>query len=419
MKNLSRRGLLKGALAAAGAAAGSRIVGPWVGEAHAATEPAHFVHIFFNGGLNALFAGCADKFVSGNVFGVTSTNIKNVGNGVFTDAATFGTLPQFALDHWAAIGMRHNNALHTTPQNLRSGGERAILTNNGTTCYLNELAYHMGGNSAFKAVYFGDRAPAYQNQPAFKGVPLQRVSDLKNALSAAGAEAPNPAAPDPAAAAMALETSDEISERQITTNPGRLTTLTDSYASAVASLKKPLPPPVTFAEINTAYGLGGTSAVNSWASMLAGAEIMIRAAGTNVINICDFGLASWDFHQTNGAGSLNGTFSRNKLTGTGGFGANRINPIKTFISRMLNAPDRNVVVCVSGELVRLPNGDHGDGTVAMLFGKHLKRGLSFPVNAQARFAANTPGPRAFWAAVAAALKVPGEPFGANPHPLIA
>ena len=86
---------------------------------------------------------------------------------------------------------------------------------------------------------------------------------------------------------------------------------------------------------------------------------------------------------------------------------------------MLNAPDRNVVVCVSGELVRLPNGDHGDGTVAMLFGKHLKRGLSFPVNAQARFAANTPGPRAFWAAVAAALKVPGEPFGANPHPLIA
>ncbi|MDF2693334.1 MAG: hypothetical protein K0S65_1717, partial [Labilithrix sp.] len=76
-------------------------------------------------------------------------------------------------------------------------------------------------------------------------------------------------------------------------------------------------------------------------------------------------------------------------------------------------------VCVSGELVRLPNGDHGDGTVAMLFGKHVKRGLSFPVNAQARFAANTPGPRGFWAAVAAALKVPGEPFGANPHPLIA
>ncbi len=418
MKNLSRRGLLKGALAAAGAAAGARALGPLVGEARAAGETSHFVHIFFNGGLNALFAGCADKFLTGNVFGVTGSNIKNVGNGVFTDAATFGTLPQLALDHWATIGMRHNNALHTTPQNLRSGGERAILIN-GSSCYLNELAFRMGGDSAFKAVYFGDRAPAYQNQPAFQGVPLQRVSDLKNALAAAGGDAPDPDAPDRAAGALTLETAKAISERQITTNPGRLSSLTDAYDSAVASLKKPLPPPVTFAEINTAYGLGGASAVNSWASMLAGAEIMIRAAGTNVVNICDFGLASWDFHQTGTGGSLNGTYSRSKLLGQGGFGANRLNPIKTFISRMLNAPDRNVVVCISGELVRLPNGDHGDGTVAMLFGKYLKRGVSFPVNSQARFAANTPGPKAFWAAVAAALKVPGQPFGANPHPLIA
>lgn len=418
MKNLSRRGLLKGALAAAGAAAGARALGPLVGEAHAAAEPSHFVHIFFNGGLNALFAGCADKFLTGNVFGVTSTNIKNVGNGVFTDAATFGTLPQFALDHWAAIGMKHNNALHTTPQNLRSGGERAILTN-GSTCYLNELAFHMGGDSAFKAVYFGDRAPAYQNQPAFQGVPLQRVSDLKNALSAAGGDAPDPDAPERGAAAETLEAASEMSDRQIKTNPGRLSSLTDAYTSAVASLRKPLPPPVTFAEINTAYGLNGASAVNSWASMLAGAEIMIRAAGTNVVNICDFGLASWDFHQLSGGRSQNGTFSRNKFLGQGGFGANRIAPIRTFLTRMLNAPDRNVVVCISGELVRLPNGDHGDGTVAMLFGKHVKRGLSFPVNTQSRFAANTPGPKAFWAAVAAALKVPGQPFGANPHPLIA
>ena len=62
MKNLSRRGLLKGALAAAGAAAGSRIVGPWEGEAQAAAgETSHFVHIFFNGGLNALFGPLLKK----------------------------------------------------------------------------------------------------------------------------------------------------------------------------------------------------------------------------------------------------------------------------------------------------------------------------------------------------------------------
>lgn len=416
--NLSRRGLLKGALAAAGAAAGSRALGPWVGDAAAAgTEPSHLVHIFFNGGLNALFAGCADKFLTGNVFGVTSTNIKNVGDGVFTDAATFGTLPQFALDHWAAIGMKHNNALHTTPQNLRSGGERAIMIN-GANCFLNELAYHMGGDSAFKAVYFGDRPVAYQNQPSFQGVPLERVSDLKDALKASGATAPDPDAPDRAAAAATLETSSQISKRQIETNPGRLASLTDAYGSVIESLKKPPPKPVTFAEMDAAYGLGAKSSISSFGSMLAGAEIMIRAAGTNVINITDFGLASWDFHQTGTGGSLNGTFSRNKLTGAGGFTGNRIAPIKTFISRMLNLPDRNVVVVVSGELVRLPSGDHGDGTVAMMFGKYVKRGVSFPINAQARFAANTPSPKGFWAAAAAALKVPGQPFGANPHPVV-
>jgi hypothetical protein len=66
----------------------------------------------------------------------------------------------------------------------------------------------------------------------------------------------------------------------------------------------------------------------------------------------------------------------------------------------------------------LPSGDHGDGTIAMMFGKYVKRGLSFPVSPAARFTANTPSPKGFWAAAAAALKVPGQPFGANPHPLI-
>ena len=55
---------------------------------------------------------------------------------------------------------------------------------------------------------------------------------------------------------------------------------------------------------------------------------------------------------------------------------------------MLALKDRNVVVCISGELVRLPNGDHGDGSVG------------------------------FWAGVAAACGVSGSPFGANPHALL-
>jgi hypothetical protein len=146
---------------------------------------------------------------------------------------------------------------------------------------------------------------------------------------------------------------------------------------------------------------------------------MIRGAGTNVINITDFGLASWDFHQTGTGGSLNGFYSRRKMVGEGGFAGNRVAPIKTFLERMLNLPDKNVVVCVSGELVRLPSGDHGDGTVAAVFGKYVNKGVSYGVTSQARFATGTPGVKGFWAAMAAALKVPTQPFGANPHPLIA
>src|SRR4051812_22293071 len=185
MTKFSRRDLLKGAAAAGGMLAGGRILGP-IGRALAAPEPSHFVHIFFNGGLNALFAGNADKFVAGNTFGVTSTNIKTVGGGVVTDASTFGTFPQFALDHWAAIGMRHGSALHTTPQNLRSGGERAIVMD-GADSNLNKLAAAMAGDSPLKSVYFGDRPPAYQAQRAYQGVGIQRITDLGDAIKALGA----------------------------------------------------------------------------------------------------------------------------------------------------------------------------------------------------------------------------------------
>ena len=409
---ISRRGLLQTALIGGGAALGTRALGP-LGIAFAAPEPSHFVHIFFNGGLNALFAGCGDKFITKGSFGATSTNIKAIGNGVFTDATTFGTFPRIALDHWGAIGMKHGNALHTTPQNLNSGGERAILTD-GSNCFLNELAYAMGGASSFKAVYFGDRQPAYREQPSYQGVSLQKVSDLGDAISALGSDSTNPASTNRGSSAASLEAAKAMSQRQARANPIRIATLGSAFDSAIGALRSPLPPPVTLAEINTAYALDGSTGTTSFGGMLAGAEIMIRAAGTNVVNVTDTGLASWDFHQTNGGISSNATFTRSKLTNSGG----RLAAIKTFLSRMLALPDRNVVVCISGELVRLPSGDHGDGTVAALFGKYVKQGVSFPVDSSAQFASDTPPPKAFWAAVAAACKVQGQPFGANPHPLI-
>ena len=417
MNPISRRGLLKGALATGAAAAGSRLGGPWIGEAEAATEPSHFVHIFFHGGLNAFFAGCAQQ-LRGR-FGVTDSNIKAVGNGVFTDAETFGTFPQFALDHWAGIGLRHGDANHTVPENRNGGGEMAIVRN-GSNCYLAELAAAMGGDSAFKAVLFGRRSQDYgvfQRWPAVGGVSLQRISNIKDALNAVGAAKPDPNAPDRGRLAATLAAGKEISERQLTTNPGRLASLSAAYDAAITQLGKPAPPPVTFDEVDKAYNLGGRSAIvpgqaTSFAAQLAGAEIMIRAANTNVIHITDFE-PMWDFDA-----NVNGQRSRETFLGRyRSWGLySRVAPIRTFLDRMLNFPGKNVVVAISGEFVRELNGHgHGAGVVAAVFGKNIKRGLSFPVNSQAKFVAGTPGSKGFWAAMATALRVNGQPFGPNPH----
>lgn len=415
--HLSRRDLLKAALAVSGAAAGARLAGPLLGSASAAGEPAHFVHIFLNGGFNALFAGNADKFVAGNVFDVTSSNIKEIGNGVVTDAATFGTfLPQIAFDHWGAVGMKHGQALHTTSSNTNSGGERAILRD-GDDSALNKLAAAMGGNSAFKAVYFGDRQPAYREQPAFQGVSLQRVSSLTDALKAIGSDPSGAAIVSNGreSSAVSMEAANALSAPQARRNPGRLGTLGGGYASAASAFRVVQSTPLSLDEIDGAYGLNGKTSTDSFAGKLAGAEIMVRGAGTNVVNVTDNGLASWDFHQVSGGKSQNGYYSRRKFLGEGSFGENKIKAIGKFIERMLSLQGRNVVVCVSGEMVRLTNGDHGDGTVAVLFGKTVKQGISFGVDAKSKFAAGTPGVKGFWAAAAAALGVQGQPFGANPH----
>lgn len=415
MNHFSRRGLLKGALSIGAAAAGARVLGP-IGNALAAPEPSHFVHVFFHGGVNAIFTGAAN--ILKGKFGAIDANIQAVGNGVFVDKATFGTLPKIALDHFASVGFRHGDANHTVPENRNGGGEMAAIRN-GSNNYLTQLAAAMGGDSTFKAVLLGRRSSdygVYAPWPAVQGVTLQRISNLKDALSAVGATAPDPNAPDRGRLASTLEASKTISARQIATNPGKLASLTDSYDAAVATLRKPLPPPVTFDEVDKAYGLGGRTAITpggatSFAAQFAMAEIMIRAAGTNVVHISDFE-PMWDFDA-----NISGPRSRDRFLGTGTY--SRLAPLKTFLERMLNFPGKNVVVAVSGEFVRETTGHgHGAGTLAAVFGKNIKQGLSFPCNDVARFAGNTPNTMAFWAGIASACGVPGKPFGNNPHTLL-
>ena len=413
---ITRRGLFKAALGLGGAALGARLGGRgWIPEARAAGETSHLVFIYLPGGFNAALAGCANQFVTGNKFGLTSTTIQAVGNGLFTDKATFGTLPAFAQQHWFGVGTKHGVTSHTTPDNNNGGGERA-LTHRGNGSYLTQLAAAMGGDSALKAVHLGDY-PAYRTQPASGNVSLQRISDLSSAIKALGAGGADPNAPDRAIAGAGLQAAQGASQPQIAANPRSLLSVDDAYKAGVATLMKPPPPPVTFPEISTAYALGGATAVGGFASQLAGAEVMIRAADSNVISVFDSGFVGWDFHQLSNGVSQNMIYSRNRLLGAGSFD-DRMTPLKTFMNRMLNLPDRNVVVAITGDFVRVPNGDHGDGVVTAVFGKYVKQGLSKGVDGNARFATGTPGVDPMWAAIAAALKCPGSPFGANPHPIV-
>jgi hypothetical protein len=412
---LSRRALIQAMASSSGALIGQRLLPGLIPSAHAATEPSHLVFIYLPGGFNAALGGVAAPFVPGNKFGLTSTNIATIGNGITTDKATMATLPAFALQHWHAVGARHGVSSHTTPDNNQGGGERAV-TRKGTTSYLTKLAAAMGGDSSLKAVHLGDY-PAYRTQPAAGPVSLQRVSDLGSAIRALGAGAADTGAPDRLLMADALTSARGISAPQLANNPESLLSVNEAYEASIATLRKPASKPVTFSEISNAYALAGKTVVADFASQLAGAELMIRAAGSNVLSVFDAGFVGWDFHQLAGGVSQNMFYSRRRLLGEGSYD-DHMTPLRTFMDRMLNLPDRNVVVAITGDFVRVPNGDHGEGVMTALFGKYVKQGVSFPCDGSAKFNAKTPGMDGHWAAIASALKVSGDPFGANPYTVI-
>lgn len=409
---ITRRGLLQGMGITAGAALGTRLAGSQIiGNANAAGQPATLVHIMFSGGVNAIFTGGAN-ILSGK-FESEGNAIHRLGTSdLYVDTGTMGQMPDFAKTHWAAIGCKHGNTSH-----LDRGAERALLFNlaNGE-CNALRLASAMGGDSPLKAVHFGDRMPynAKQAVQPVDGISLQRITDLGEAAKyLSTSTVVDPKVPNRALAAAGVSAAQGMSSYLIGQNPTSLQSAGDGYKAAVDTLNTPIPPspPVTFDQIKAAYGMGGTVVDGkNFASIMGGTEVMIRAMRTNVISITYNTLVLWDFHQKRSNGtSLNGAYSRTK------FNREVTTPLKTFLTRMLNLPDRNVVVVLTGDFVRLPNTDHGDGTLVAVMGKNIKPKLSYPCNGNAQFGGNTPGTMGMWSAFANAVGSPTNPFGADPH----
>jgi hypothetical protein len=82
-------------------------------------------------------------------------------------------------------------------------------------------------------------------------------------------------------------------------------------------------------------------------------------------------------------------------------------------------PNRNVVVAFTSEFSRsTPDAGHATVLAAQVIGKYVKQGTTGHVDANVQLPDGTPSIPGLWAYLASVLKVPTEPFGANPHALV-
>lgn len=397
MNGFSRRGFLKALGVSAGALAGTRLVGSngLEGEAQAqAAEPSTIVMLHLVGGMNAMF-GSAES-LRGR-FGITANNFTKFGP-VAIDNTLATAMPTFSRQHVAAIGVRHGLTSHPAART-------ALFSNSRGACTPLVLASAMGGNASIKACILGSNLIAERaSTAAVNGVSLQRVNDMQSVIESLGGSVPAENKPDREGALAGLKASQKLSGAELG-DKASMASLRDGYGAIVDTLERPVKA-FDFKDFSDAYALNGQTTISSSKSKLAAAELMARA-GANVVVIQDRA-PGWDTHR-----DANGAVVRNQFT------SKLRAPMGAFLDRMLNLPDRNVVVVMFGDFARsLPNSDHQPNLTALVFGKYVRRGSTGTTNANVGLAPSVPGINGFWAYVGAAAKIQNNPFGNNPHGLI-
>lgn len=396
MSTFSRRGFLKGLGIGAGAAVGSRLPGAgWIGEARAAvTEPTAVVILHMVGGYNAIFAS-ADRLVGR--FGVTAGNHTVLGNGLAVDNTYANSMSNFVKNHMAAVGVRHGLSNHP-------GARQSLWTHASQNAGL-VLASAIGGTASIKAAVVGGNLISEAPRAAVNGVSFQSVTDMQKTIDALGGGTPNPRVPDRSIALTGMTGAQAMSGNVLAGSPESLESLENGYSAAVDTLKQPVQK-FSFDELKTAYTLGNSTAVRTFESKLAAAELMVRA-GTNVVSIFDGG---WDTH-----GDRNGTTVRNKMT------SYVLAPLNTFLTRMVQDQTRNVVVVIMGDFARsLPGSDHQPNLSATVIGKYVKQGTTGRTGqGSVALPAGTPSVQGLWSLLGTVTKLDKNPFGANQHPSLA
>ncbi len=391
MIRLTRRGFL-------GAAAASALA-PRVVKAAPSGEQGAVVVIFFAGSYNALFSA-ADAYVPSGHFAVTADNVLDVGHGVVVDRSTLGQLPPLALTSMCTAGVAHGYSDHVS-------GQRQMFVDQRGKSYPVQLAAAMGGTSAFRCAHFGPTLPG--DHPALDGVSMVGVPDLSMPIALASSGNAG-AGPKRTSAAIAFRHIAAASQPHFERNPASLRHTYEGMHTLINALEQPPPPGVAWAEIASAYGLDpAQTAAQTFASQLAGAELMIRA-GASVVTIQS---VNWDTH----AGWEN---ARTRM-------ATEIIPaLSVFLTRTLSMAGRNVVTTLTGEFARRgarlgQESDHAGGLSASVFGKYVSQGTTGRPTITANdggyhLPAGTPATREFWGLLSALARSPSEPFGPNAHP---
>lgn len=410
---LSRRSLLKGAAALGGATLG----GPGlIRSAFAqAPRPSAVVMIHFAGGYNALFTS-ADPFITYNHFGVTSSNVTNLGNGLVVDSSGLGSMPAVATSKMATLGVYHRLSSHdSAPQAEWTNGSRS---------YALMLANALGGTAPIRCAVVGTRFPDGPH-PEENGISMQMISDTSPIVASLGGSTTDTSVPVRTTGAALLQSARAMSANPLAGSPNSLTTVRTGYDSAIAMLTSPTQT-FDYAALTSAYGVStSTTSVSNFATQLMAAELMLNAGCKVVIAVRS---GDWDTHGSNPA-----TGERDRAA----FAA--IAPaLRTFLGRVM-APTFpiDVTTAIIGDFARsLPSSDHANFTCATVMGPRVKVGttgrvtvtrgsaLSNPDGGMAlyddRVSINTatPGVTGLWAYLAAAANASTAPFGTNPHALL-
>lgn len=345
---LGRRTVLKGALGAlALPALGSSVVA-------AATRPREspaLVVLYLNGGPPGLF-NSASSFLTKGAFGVTSQNVRSIGNDLLVDSATMGSLPAAALGHMAAVNFKHGIYRHDLA--------RAALLQTGSRSNLLMLAQAMGTPAPIRCAVvnsLGLPVGVDSSPPSEGGTTLEKVIDLRSIAFTVDPANPSPSSKQIAAAYKVDAASTTISDLKTTLLAAELLLRTGS--SVVFA--QPAFMGRSDRQFDTHEDTSGVRARQIMGSIIPEVRTFIARAleipGRNVVI------------------ALFGEFSRT-----------------------------------------VDASDHEWGGTATVIGKFVKTGTAGPQSPDGSPPINSPPPAGLWAYLAAALKVEEHPFGVNPNP---